>query len=265
VPDFSGPDAVRTLPLTGAVDPVPDPSALDALPGPLAGELLGGPAGWDEAADDDGLGSVVGDGFAAADRVPLGLAMDELAQLVGFGLAVRVLVVLAVADAEAEAELVDEALAVVSVAVELALALLLAGGCGLVLGLTLGLTLPADGVVEGLPSGVVDGVLDWAGRVVLPVVGVPDAAALTEGQDAAGAGVRCPGALLVMPTAPPLGWPGPDPGALAELVVPEPVTVAVRVPIACRNGGTANATAMPTAAQATPRRGRSSPSRQSRL
>jgi hypothetical protein len=235
------------------------------FPGPPVGEPLGVFVG-DEVADEDGVGSAEGDGFREVDGVVFGLAvlavpavLAVLEQLVG----VAVLVVLVLAEA-------DEALAVVPVvvAVELGLALLLGGVCGVVmLGLTLGLPVSAGGVVAGLVVGDVVGALDWLdwlGWADLRAFGVPAAVGVDEWHEAAGVGLRGVGRLLVMPTPPPLGWPGADLGVLAEeLVVPDPVTVAVRLPITWRNGGTANASAMMNVAQAMPRRGRSSPSRQS--
>ena len=234
------------------------PATPDVFPDRPVGEPLGDRVGDEVVGGDDGLWSAVGDGFAVADRVPLGLGvLDELAQLVGVGVPAARLLALAAVE-------VEMAVVAVPVAVEagLGLALLLGGVCGLVSGLLLGL--PLDGLFEGLTGGGVDWVLDWLGPAGLGGVGVPAAAGLGERQDEPCAGVRCPELVLVAPTPPPLGWPAADPGAGdEELVVPEPATVAVSGPIECRSGGTASTTAMANTTQAMPRAGRSSASRQS--
>lgn len=210
------------------------------------------------AVGDDAGGSAAGDGFGEADPVGFGggvAVSDAVGQLVAFGLAVAV--VLAVAGAELVA-------VAGAVAVPVAVALALAGVSGVALGLSLGLAVAEDGVVDGLADGVVDGVAELLGLADLLDFGVSDAFGLAGGQEAAGVGVGRTVLALGMPTPPPFCWPAPrDPAEGAELVVPEPVTVAVSWLISWPSGVSANTRVIANTAQAMPKAGRSNASRQS--
>jgi hypothetical protein len=243
-----------------APDPLTDPDVPDPLlpdppddVDPLGGGLLGASV-WDTLADDDGLASLVGVGLAEEEPVGFGFALPpRLAQLVDVALGV------ALPDALAAAE--RELAGGVTVAV-LVCGLLLADVGGLVLVPAPGLLLPVDGLVEELLGGVVTGVADGLVRAELPGLGLPDAFALAEGQDAPGFGVF--GAPPAGFGPPPFSLTGPPVRAGVVWVVELwPVTDALSWAIAWRSGGTAIATTRTNKAQAIPKAGRSSPSRQS--
>jgi hypothetical protein len=237
---------------------VPDPLVLvipDVFCDPAGGVPLGLLLGDELAGGDDAGGSADGDGDGEAEPVACGgggvAVRDDVGQWVDFGLAAAVVVALA-----AEPVVVG-----VAVAAAEELTLPLAGVSGVALGLSLGLPVPADGEVGGGVGRVVAGVAELLG---LADFGVPGAFGLAGGQDAAGAGPCCPVLVLVIPTPVPFGWPPPrDPLGRAELVVPEPVTVAVSWLISWPSGVSANTSATTNTAQAMPKAGRSSASRQS--
>jgi hypothetical protein len=237
---------------------VPDPLVLvvpDVFCDPVGGVPLGLLLGGELAGGDDAGGSGDGDGEAEPVACGGGLAVcDDVGQWVDFGLAVAVVVALAA----------EPVVAGVAVAAAEELTLPLVGVSGVALGLSPGLPVTAGEEVGGGVGCVVAGVAELLGLADLADFGVLDAFGLAEGQDAAGVGTRFPVLVPVIPTPVPFGWPPPrDPLGRAELVVPEPVTVAVSWLISWPSGVSANTSATTNTAQAMPKAGRSSASRQS--
>lgn len=237
---------------------VPDPLVLvvpEVFCDPAGGVPLGLPLGDELAGGDDAGESGDGDGEAEPVACGGGVAVrGDVAQWVDFGLAVAVVV----------AVVAEPVVAGVAVAAAEELTLPLAGVSGVALGLSLGLPVPVDGEAGGGVLCVVSGVAELLGLADLAEFGVLVAFGLTGGQDAAGDGTCGLVLLLVIPTPVPFGWPAPrDPPGGVELVVPEPVTVAVSWLMSWPSGVSANTSATTNTAQAMPKAGRSSASRQS--
>jgi hypothetical protein len=239
------PAGARWSPVAADLDVAADPLVLVTpdVPVPPAGGLPGVPAGVGEAADDAG-GSAVGDGFGEEDPVAVPVAcggggaavLFGAAVLVGAAVSVELGQLVDVGPGVAERDwvnvaLLTEAAAVVPVlgGAGVVLVLPLAGGVGeAVVEPLAGLLLPVDGgLVEGLADGDGDGVADGLGRALRLDFGVLAVCRLAGVQDGPGVAVCRSLPVLVTGLAVGPACPAPRPGALPEVVVPEPVTVAV--------------------------------------